>query len=498
MPDHPHNHADDYPLSPTLNRIIESNEIPSDMQAKDISESIKVAASLRLRLAAEIAAAQLHLLRLQRTDEDAKHHIDRCTAAIGPVRRLPSEILSQIFVFYRQDTFLDTNFVAHDHWKLGHICTYWRNVAVHTQELWSTFQHGCFCGTQSVEMASMWLKRAGSHPLTIIFDCANHCLSSHNGRRCSGIFAVLMSRSEHWKSARFIISGSELPAFESVRNRLPILEELDLRVERHEILEQSFDAFSLAPRLHTLRLRDVRTPMSLPWGQIMDYEGQLFDHTGTHILKLAPNILTLKFYDTRDTQYSEPIVHNLRHLHYRFGATALKSLVLPSLKSLRFCMQISGVDLASFTQSSWNTVTLLHIESVTAKHPRILLLFAATSSLTDLTIECHSDAEPDYIFGRLAASPTEDVPALLLLLRRLTVSSLRASESLLRLVQSRRVASAETARLESLTVRFGQGDAAYADRLRQLRGDGMQIFVGTRILSRDASHSSTWVAYWQK
>jgi hypothetical protein len=66
------------------------------------------------------------------------------------------------------------------------------------------------------------------------------------------------------------------------------------------------------------------------------------------------------------------------------------------------------------------------------------------------------------------------------------------------LVQSRRVASAETARLESLTVRLGQGDAAYADRLRQLRGDGMQIFVGTRILSRDASHSSTWLAFWQK
>ncbi|KAJ7288618.1 hypothetical protein C8J57DRAFT_1494902 [Mycena rebaudengoi] len=130
--------------------VIESTEVPLDMQAKEIILS-EAAAIYRSRLAVEIAETLLHLIRLlQRADEKASSHI---------------EILSRIFVYYGEDLFLngadpiDAKLSTNDPWKLGHICGYWRNVAVRAQEPWSTFRHECSSGAklegEGVELASI-------------------------------------------------------------------------------------------------------------------------------------------------------------------------------------------------------------------------------------------------------------------------------------------------------------------------------------------------------
>ncbi|KAJ7288614.1 hypothetical protein C8J57DRAFT_1214728 [Mycena rebaudengoi] len=190
----------------------------------------------------------------------ASSHIHRCAAAIGPVWRPPNPFA--YICLYGKDVFLnsadtiDAKFSTHDPWRLGHICGYWRSVAAPAQELWSTFRHECSSGAklegEGVELASIWLARAGSRTISVKFTSRHHRLFSTFGLRCPGIFAALVSRNEHWKNAHFVNPGSELPAFASVRNRLSNLEDLYLCLLIPKSLEPSFSAFLLAPRLHTV------------------------------------------------------------------------------------------------------------------------------------------------------------------------------------------------------------------------------------------------------
>ncbi|KAJ7685575.1 hypothetical protein DFH06DRAFT_949733, partial [Mycena polygramma] len=57
---------------------------------------------------------------------------------LSPIRCLPPEIVGEIFLYFVPA--LGGNHhvpVARSPWRLGHICRYWRSVALSVQSLWS-------------------------------------------------------------------------------------------------------------------------------------------------------------------------------------------------------------------------------------------------------------------------------------------------------------------------------------------------------------------------
>ncbi|KAJ7715016.1 hypothetical protein DFH07DRAFT_785683 [Mycena maculata] len=77
---------------------------------------------------------------------------------------------------------------------------------------------------------------------------------------------------------------------------------------------------------------------ALPWAQITHYQGDQFDHTGAHIIELAPNLLTFTL-QTENVHFTPPFSHHMRHLDVHTGWRPLDRLKLPALERLCFSMQ---------------------------------------------------------------------------------------------------------------------------------------------------------------
>ncbi|KAJ7478893.1 hypothetical protein FB451DRAFT_1240155 [Mycena latifolia] len=116
----------------------------------------------------EITETRMKLLRLEREALYISRHIERCKLPMAPIRRVPPEILSKIFVSY-SDLINDSpsfSDVRRGVWLLGHVCGHWRAVGLSTSALWSSFFFSCPAKIRDPKaLATEFLRRSGSHPL---------------------------------------------------------------------------------------------------------------------------------------------------------------------------------------------------------------------------------------------------------------------------------------------------------------------------------------------
>ncbi|EAU83385.2 hypothetical protein CC1G_09079 [Coprinopsis cinerea okayama7 len=109
------------PPSP-FHQFFDTNYTPSDLEISEI------------RFLVQNVKTQLALLDNYR--EQLSHYIDKHAALASPIRRIPDDILREIFIasLPRTPTFSSTE-PPH---TLGWVCRRWREVALSTQRLWST------------------------------------------------------------------------------------------------------------------------------------------------------------------------------------------------------------------------------------------------------------------------------------------------------------------------------------------------------------------------
>lgn len=98
----------------------------------------------------------------------------------SPIRTLPAEILARVFVF-AVDSYITVDIGPHCRGPLfnqvnalSSVCSPWRAIALGTQQLWSYVDVERI---YPIEYISLWLDRAGSHPLDVVnitpLDCLN-------------------------------------------------------------------------------------------------------------------------------------------------------------------------------------------------------------------------------------------------------------------------------------------------------------------------------------
>ncbi|KAJ7465695.1 hypothetical protein FB451DRAFT_1262194 [Mycena latifolia] len=204
---------------------------------------------------------------------------DQCVSVVdAPVRRLPTEILAEIFhICAAQNSKSSSKEPIPAHlWEsvakrelrrvaggdlvvLAQVCVGWRRVVLGTPTLWSTIMLDLRCWANPVDTYRAFrlhqtmvqllrraLTLAEEVPLTIQVKGSGACDSS--------ALQILAQTAPRWRAASFTLDCADLKNLSDVRGNLPLLETLTLQGlnEDPEILAEVAQYFSDAPRLRRL------------------------------------------------------------------------------------------------------------------------------------------------------------------------------------------------------------------------------------------------------
>ncbi|KAJ7755307.1 hypothetical protein DFH07DRAFT_821798 [Mycena maculata] len=229
--------------------LLSTNTVPSDSQMPVIRETIQIA---------ETGIARLAPRRCAELEDFARSH----RHVVSIVRRLPSEILCEIFGHCR----CDEDFSPADNapWRIARVCGRWRKVALALPALWNHFSFdwwstfGATTRYATAKYVAMQLLRSGQAPLRICElnpidqddeDDSDSSLASMTSNLYLAhwrVFDVLLLASNRWqdvtlfhRKGRFELRG-EFPMLKRLTvhdtrpgrnypiNSLPVLEELTL------------------------------------------------------------------------------------------------------------------------------------------------------------------------------------------------------------------------------------------------------------------------------
>ena len=387
------------PASPTphLYRTIQT---PDASETLILRKALRHANSDLHELHDDITRIQAILDELRLKRESLHKFTIEHDAFLAPIRRLPAEILIEIFMLcmeYNLSSFSPSRSPS----LFGQVCRGWRQVALSTQRLWSSITVTYY--RPSSAKAKLWISRASSAPLTI-------CLNSqypeaHKTGRIQPVIAVLVQHCDRWRHLNLRLDRSMLACLNSIKHRLPWLE--SIRIERTTGLHE-LDVFEVAPRLRSFFSGPGvnLTRLKLPWHQLMDLNAHMDTITEClNILQLMPNLVkcTLYYYNESsiseaDTPSNMPII-TFPHLRF-FSILRIhpdeifQHLQLPVIHTLHVAYQ-----------DNWKRNTRKSLKWF-ARQPFMSLLSCSSHTLRKLVID-HLDEVEDsvHIVHCLRATP---------------------------------------------------------------------------------------------
>ncbi|KAJ7777600.1 hypothetical protein DFH07DRAFT_876837 [Mycena maculata] len=127
--------------SPSVEPLLVSNDAPQPTQTILVRAILQDKEARLLALGAEITELQVALQTLQSKYAGLAAEIIQYKSTLSPVRRIPPEIIAEIFLYFLPSLVWDEKFPKLQPsklpWKLGHICRLWRTVALSLGQLWS-------------------------------------------------------------------------------------------------------------------------------------------------------------------------------------------------------------------------------------------------------------------------------------------------------------------------------------------------------------------------
>ncbi|KAJ7732090.1 hypothetical protein B0H14DRAFT_3615866 [Mycena olivaceomarginata] len=499
-----------YKLSPSWEPLFTSNIPLTGEQLEEIRKSALVAHTLKTSLEQQITETRMRLLRLEREEMHAAHHIERCKYALAPIRQIPNEILAAIFVCYAEITRAPCTDVRGGVWILGHICRHWRAVVLSTPAVWSFFRARSPWGDglNPSALAQEYLRRSGNYPLSIDFSCTHNDaspllrvfmdldLENGNGvedpyeniflkaeKSSKEIFDALLLRSPQWKVAKFDIPRSIYPELRAIMGHLPNLAKFHLSAVGgdSDALFHDTETFRSCPRLVDLTLDPFLLPdatqyIDFPWHQLTRFSG-FASYGPLSVLAHAPNVVDCDLHYWPAFRLGRRLVHRMRSLSIRSGilrgelsSDFLDDLELPALERLALNCDTTG-PIASLLYRSVSPLESLEFRFEDSDRSRtcIVDVLAAAPTLTSLAIyNSVRDNKRDAadMFCSLIYSPGLPFPSLLPRLKHLEMTRFEIDTSFVRMVESRCVrarpvsgihgpesdADADVACLESLSV----------------------------------------------
>ncbi|KAJ7459309.1 hypothetical protein FB451DRAFT_1563703 [Mycena latifolia] len=358
----------------------------SESDFADLRQNAVPDSGAYIALRESVSAAEQRLLALsscsggcpalEQECDDIRRYIAVSSSLLAPVRRLPPEILSRIFLelFYISlPVVLGTTLPP----MICVVSSHWRAVAISTPRLWADFTISILGGDRTLRTLELHLARSKQCEISLHIR-APHFTSTTQVNHV--IVTTLVQVSERWESADIRIPERLVRLFSALRGRLPCLKFLSFHAEDNALLED-LDIFEFVPRMYRLSL-GMKTLPRLPRSQIQDLE-LVTSHPIPGLIRTActfPNLRRLSFSGDMwppPSSTSTPIAHT---------STPIPNDVL-TLSTLILC---GPVLLETLRHLSPPNLVHLHIRNERVQWDRRLFSDFLTRSgcvLTSLTVQ---------------------------------------------------------------------------------------------------------------
>lgn len=417
-------------------QLLGTNCVPSNLENSAIRQTVGDAHAALSHLGSEITRVQAVLDQLLHDHTRLQAHADEHSALLSPARRLPHDIVAEIFLrcvpvrpWYRNS--LD---VTRPPWLLGHICSGWRRVALSTPRLWSALRISLNDGNEMrpdycAALVGAHLERAGACPLTLALDLAGESVTTAHQ-----LVDTLVRRAHCWQHVRLTLPTALYARFAAATNRLPLLQTLELDLPRAaDALTPAHPlaVFACAPRLRDVTLNDPVAPAALvlPWAQLTRCHAEFDDvEQFLHIARQALRLV-------------ECAVEAHSSGHRLHGGAAPAGAVLPALRVFRITV-LNG-DVAALLDALTAPVlhdleiSLFSADNIFWPHAPFTAFLARSACVLQRLVLRHMPLADYELLTCLRAAP---------LLRELVVYELELDDDLHYPVVSDRVVSALTHR----------------------------------------------------
>ncbi|KAJ7114047.1 hypothetical protein C8R44DRAFT_984599 [Mycena epipterygia] len=320
--------------------LLNTNEVPQD---SDITYVKSVVSKIRLRLAHvdnEILRLRDQLKAMEEERTLLSLSLAQNSAILSPLRRMPPEVLCEIFSWTLPTTIeavvrgrLD---VTDSPWVLGYICSRWRAIALSFPSLWALVaidysQLDCPPSTAyPLAMLKIQMQRARELKIHFLANPESYLDAQKE------IFEFLIERSLCWVDLNLSITPDLLPLLSNIRHRIPLLRRVWITYDSTE--REEITLFQSAPSLRDLGLQKCLSE-PIPAHQLTRYEMHGTREEHLRILRLASNLIEAIVLIADDSlRVASVKAIELLHLRrlYVTSADVTDLLTLPALEELAF------------------------------------------------------------------------------------------------------------------------------------------------------------------
>ncbi|KAJ7466184.1 hypothetical protein B0H11DRAFT_2048764 [Mycena galericulata] len=302
--------------------LIHTNGAPTEFQAREIHRLLEAGQDDLARIEESILKVSLILSELQFQKRQRTKSLTALRRILSPIRRLPNELLTEIFLFCRANSTRSTVSildVREAPMLLSHVAAHWRTVSIGTPMLWDTpcFRESIVSHPKAIYMRSI-LQRSRHLPTSLAFetfgDSGPRAIAGNTD--CFQFFTDLGDRVQHisldlpWRDVmEHIKNPPGCPLF-------PILASLKVTLEDDGLEDWPaiLDSFRRAPGLRSLTLNASSSPFTptFPWVQLTSLTMFIpIDETTVYlVLRQCLQLKTCVLFEmsyTGDTQDSQPL-----------------------------------------------------------------------------------------------------------------------------------------------------------------------------------------------
>ncbi|KAK7031754.1 F-box domain-containing protein [Favolaschia claudopus] len=401
-----------------------TNEAPQSSEITFLKSVISKADARLAWIDQELSKLRDTVMQLEEERASLSDALERNKAVLAPHRRLPTEILDEIFRWTLPSLEEQIRFEEFDieesPWILTHVCVRWRAISCSRPWLWSTITLNHSSSTSIRDRLSLLRTQIDrSRHLKVHFYASEETdlvpqLES---------LQLLVAHSSRWEELSVGLTAGILPYLDPIRGRLSVLKRLwiDWLGSDEVYYEDSLDLFHVAPSLVDFGTfsEDRFSSVAFPAHQLTRYqlEGSWERHEA--ILKLAAPQLVEAHIAITDPDVpwpypGEPIILPRLLRLYVSDTEVLDYVETPALVGLAFDAYIGSTDvsphLAPFFDRSRCRPSRLSLPGFPDAHvtSQMLQKFPFITDLFLLIEEADAQEGADQLVSALTVTDSED------------------------------------------------------------------------------------------
>ncbi|KAK7457152.1 hypothetical protein VKT23_010452 [Stygiomarasmius scandens] len=291
----------DFDLRSSMDRVRNPGS-PSTAEIGHITREILDAEKDVFDYEQEIARLEELVRCFKEKQDDLKQHINHCKVYLSPIRRLPTEIMSEIFLLCQdKDTssrddgqFREPMEISKRIYRqskcltaltLSWVCKLWNDIALSTPRLWCRFSlyinRHCNFG-RLYQLLETYIVRSKQIPLS--FDVGIYTRDD----ACRSVLQLLMDQCHRWFNTSWDLESVSENAriLFSVEKDLPLLSDLVLDAADDDII---YNIFTGAYNIQKMAIQNSSTlPLnSFHWDQLFDLRIEEAEHDEMGVVSLA-------------------------------------------------------------------------------------------------------------------------------------------------------------------------------------------------------------------